>query len=237
MKKIRELKYDTVLFDADGTLMDFLRSEREALTDCLKALGLPHGDGIIEVYSRINDSYWKKLERKEIEKERLKVARFETFCEHYGFECDVNALARAYTDTLATKAYLIDGAEDICHTLYDSGCRLYIITNGIKSVQDSRFHACGLAPMFEKAFISEELGFEKPDIRYFEKVESDIDNFSKSNTLVVGDSLTSDILGGINFGVDVCYFNQFGKSIPESIKEKVTYTVSRLDEIADIVLN
>lgn len=236
MTDSNKLRYDTLLFDADGTVLDFKRSEKEALTDCLKKFGLPYSDDVVEVYSRINDDYWKKLERREIDKNRLRVARFESFCEHFGFDCDVSSLAVAYTDTLATKSYITEGADTVCRRLHSAGCRLYIITNGLKTVQNGRFNGCVLHDMFEHSFISEEIGTEKPDVRYFEAVAAAIPDFDKRRTLVIGDSLTSDIRGGIDFGLDVCWFNPFGKTAPETIVNKITYTVNKITDVADIVL-
>ena len=123
-------KYDFLLLDADETLFDFVRCEHDALCDALRIAGIEPNEEMIAVYSEINDRFWKMLERGEIEKNELRVARFAEFCRHYGFEVDVPRLATGYTDALSTKGHLIKGATEVCRELAGH-CKLYIITNGI----------------------------------------------------------------------------------------------------------
>ncbi len=225
-------KYTTLLFDADDTLLDFHIAERRAITDTLIGFGIPCPESTVQTYSRINLSLWKALERKEIEKERLRVRRFEILAEELSLDVSPNILSVTYTDNLAKNAYLIDGAIDVCKNL-SKACRLYIITNGLKNVQTPRMDSSGLLPYIERSFISEDIGFEKPDIKYFEAVASLIPNFKKSETLVIGDSLTSDMAGGIAFGLDTCFYNPKNKPIPEDMN--ITYTISNLSELYAII--
>ena len=222
-------KYDTVLFDADETLLDFARAENEAIRSTLADFGVPCSDEIIEAYVKINSALWKKLERGEIDKASLKTERFREFCDTLGFSCDAREMAESYIKNLSEQAYVLDGAKEICEILSKT-CRLYIITNGIKSVQTKRFERSGLKPYFIESFISEDMGFEKPDRRYFDAVKARIPNFCTERTLIVGDSLTSDIAGGINYGIDTCWYN------PKNLKgDGMTYTVSTLSQIDEIV--
>ena len=223
-------KYDIVLFDADETLLDFKRAEREALAATLIDFSFPCSEEIIEVYSKINSSFWKKLERGEIDKASLKTERFREFCETLGFSCNPVEMAETYIKNLSEQAFVFEGAEEICKRLSKT-CRLYIVTNGIKSVQTKRFDKSGLKPYFEDCFISEDMGFEKPDRRYFEAVAAKISDFDASRTLIVGDSLTSDIAGGMNFNIDTCWYNPNGL-----FGEGMTYTVSDLFAIEEIVM-
>ena len=226
------MKYTTVLFDADGTLFDFLRAEKEALCETLLTFGITTDDERISAYSEINDGLWKALERGEIEKDVLRYKRFELFCEKYGFVCDIKKMAFLYTDNLATKGHLIRGAAKLCKSLYGK-VKLYIVTNGIDFVQKGRMARSGIGEYFEKSFISGEIGYEKPDVKYFEYVADHIDGFDKEKTLIVGDSLTSDIKGGIYFGIDTCWYNPKGKSMPEEMN--ITYVASNFDEIYDVI--
>jgi YjjG family noncanonical pyrimidine nucleotidase len=226
-------KYSIVLFDADATLFDFKKSEHSAVIDCLNFAGLPEAEDVIKKYSEINDGYWKKLERKEVTRSELFVARWRDLIEFYGFDFDAEKIAALYPQKLAEKGFLMDGAEDICKTLCGN-VRLYIVTNGFSRVQHGRFDKSPIRKYFDEMFISEEIGAEKPSLEYFEKVFSKIHDFKKEKTIIIGDSITSDIKGGINAGIDTCWFNPQKVPIPEGIN--ITYTVSRLSELKDIII-
>lgn len=225
--------YRYVLFDADNTLFDFYRAEKAALCDALAGIGIVADAETVETYSKINDRMWKMLERGEISKTALRTKRFEEFCDHYGIQTDVGALAKAYTDFLATKAFLMEGAVETCRMLA-AHCELYIITNGIQSVQKGRFTRSPLVPFFKGLFVSEELGFEKPNPAYFAEVARRIPGFATQAALVVGDSLSSDIAGGIAAGIDTCWVNPVHKAAPADLP--ITYTVSRLEEVVPLAL-
>ena len=222
------MRYNTLLMDADNTLLDFTRSEHDAIAETFAHFGLPNDDATIAIYSAVNDAHWKMLERGEIEKSVLMWKRFEAFCSRTGLAADPKALAADYLQTLATKSYMIDGALEVCAALAQK-CRMYVITNGDKRVQQGRFTPSPLAKYFEKCYISEEVGFEKPDVRYFDAVMADIPDFDPATTLVVGDSLTSDIKGGINAGLDTCWYNPKGKPVPADLP--VTYVIRDLAQL------
>lgn len=226
------MRYETVLFDADGTLLDFLRSEREALKEALAISGIDANDEMVDTYSTINDSLWKKLERKEIERSVLLYHRFELFCNHYGYSADAMKISDDYIKVLSTKGYMLDGAEKMLGTLFGK-VRMYIITNGAEIVQRGRYEITGIEKYFNGIFISETIGFNKPDRRYFEYVSAHIDGFDKEKTLVVGDSITSDIKGGIDFGVDTCWYVPDKKA---TSTVRPTYVAHSFDSICDIIL-
>ncbi len=226
-------RYSTILFDADDTLLDFGRSEREAILDAIRYMGITPNEEMAHVYSEINNTAWKRLERGEITKAQLRTWRFSEFCDRYGFELDVETFAGAYTTFLSQKSYLMDGALDVCRALAPH-CSLYIITNGMAVVQHGRFDPSPLRPLFCDVFISENMGAEKPSTAFFDTVAAHIPDFDPRDTLVVGDSLTSDIRGGIAAGLDVCWFNRKGAMAPEDMK--ITYTVEALSDIVPLVL-
>lgn len=227
-------RYTTILFDADNTLLDFNRSEREALLDALGVFGVQATEEMVATYSRINLENWKRLERGEISKTALRTRRFEEFCAYYGLEIDAARLSVAYTDALSTKSYLVDGALDTCRALAPF-CRLYIITNGIASVQKGRFDPSPLFPLFSGVFISEEIGAEKPAPAFFRAVSAAIERFDKERTLVVGDSLSSDMAGGILAGLDTCWYNPSQSPLPQELC--VTHTIRRLQDLVSLVLD
>ncbi len=227
------MSYHIALIDADNTLLDFSRSEHDALCDCLRARGLPTNPEIIACYSAINDAYWKRLERGEVTREALCINRFADFFHNYGYAFDAKKMADDYMEALSTKSYLLPGALDFCQHLYGE-CRMFLITNGNARVQAGRFDPSPLFPLFENCFISQKIGYEKPHIEYFKAVMKEIPDFDPQDTIVVGDSLTSDIQGGINAGLDTCWFNPLRRPLPCNLP--VTYVAESFSEIERIIL-
>lgn len=226
------MKYEILLFDADHTLFDFEKSEYIALRGALLSLGLPASDAHIKRYSDINCEYWKKLERGEIDKERLLLERFEVFCREYGFAEYAEALSDLYIEKLSSQADLLDGALELVASA-SKKYRLFIITNGLKTTQDGRFAISPITKYFEKIFISEVIGWEKPSAEFFDFVANSIDGYNAEKTLVIGDSLTSDIKGAINSGLDCIWYNPKKKSVPDGWN--ITYNVSNYGEIYRIL--
>lgn len=220
----------TVLLDADGTLFDFARSEREAIAETLEAIGTEPVAPIVRRYSQINESLWKQLERGEIQKSVLFYRRFECLFAEFDIHASAHDAAELYMQSLSKKGYLLDGAENFCRNLSEVA-RLYIVTNGTERIQQGRFAKSGLRPYFQDVFISDRIGYEKPHAEYFAYVETHISNFDRSKTLLVGDSLTSDICGGIQAGIPVCWYNPEGKEIPDFAKEKLVLDARNFDEI------
>ena len=227
------MAYRIALFDADNTLLDFTRSEHEALCACLAERGISTDAETVGLYSRINDRHWRRLEQGLTTRSRLKVERFCDFFAELGYEGDPARMAADYIAALSQQRFLVDGALELIQGLHGR-CRLYIITNGNASVQRSRFGGCPLAPYFDGAFISEEMNCAKPEPIFFEQVAAGIPDFSPRDALIIGDSLTSDIAGGIGVGLDTCWYNPTGNSAPAGMP--ITYTVSSLSEIRPILL-
>lgn len=227
------MPYRTLLLDADGTLLDFERSESEAISRTLQLHHLPDTEEWIHAYHKINDAIWKQLERGEVTKNDLRWMRFSRLLEHFGVSGDHHAIADTYVDELAARAYLLPGALEACRIL-SSQYKLYIITNGIAYVQHRRLSSLPLSTLIEKNYISEELGYEKPDIRYFQAVAEDIPDFDPKTALVVGDSLTSDMAGGIGAGLDTCWINPTGRPIPSHLS--ITYSIPSIADLPDLLM-
>ena len=227
------MKYQTILFDADGTLLDFKRAEASALSDTLIHFSLPDNKEVHDVYSTANMEQWSLLEQKLVTRAELKINRFQNFCDRIGYSRNAAEMADFYEATLSSKSFLLDGALEICQTLAKH-CKLYIITNGFIRIQTGRFANSPLTPLMSRIFISEEIGVEKPDTAFFDWVASEIPDFNKKTALVVGDSLSSDIEGGIRAGIDTCWFNPNGVSTPE--RKEITYTISSLSQLKQIIL-
>lgn len=226
------VKYKTILFDADGTLLDFERSEKEALYDAMRMHDIEPSEEKRLIYCEINDSLWKMLERGEIEKQVLLYRRFELFLEAIGLERDGRKMADDYMNSLSTKGYLLDGADALCEYL-SKRAKLYIVTNGVEFIQKGRWARCDTRKYFEDFFISGVIGAEKPNPEYFEYVSAHIEGFEKESTLIVGDSLTSDIRGGINYGIDTCWYNPTGKSAPADMN--ITCIATCFADVAEFI--
>lgn len=226
------MKYDIILFDADGTLMDFHRGESEAVRLTMERMGIEPNDFLATEYSKINESLWKMLERKEITKPELLIRRFEIFCDRFSFSVDAEKMARTYENELSQRGYLFDGAEELCGKLYEH-FSLYIVTNGVERIQKGRFSRVPLHKYVKDVFVSGVIGYEKPDVRYFEAVAEKIPNFDKKRALIVGDSLSADIAGGINFGIDTCFYNPQKRTVPNDMD--ITYIAENYDDVYAII--
>lgn len=193
--------------------LDFLKSEKYALTDSLTHFGLPVSDEIIKTYSRINEKCWKKLERGEVEKSWVLVHRFEELFEYLGVKhVDVVAFQQHYQYNLGSVFYFQDNAGELLAKLGENFGQ-YIVTNGVEDTQRRKLKLSGITDLVDDIFISECIGYEKPNPRFFEGCMELIKEKNgkipdKSRILIVGDSLTSDIKGGNQFGIHSCYYSR-----------------------------
>lgn len=201
------MNYTSLLLDLDNTLLDFSKAEFFAASELFKRYGLPHSQADIKLYSKISLSYWKKFENGEIEKNEIFENRFKDYCKVFNKEKDTAKMATDYFSLLSEGHFTIDGALDILEYLKNKGYKLYAATNGVAITQYKRFKESGLSPFFEGIFISEETGFQKPAKEYYDYILNHIPEKDKSKILNIGDSQSSDILGGINSGIDTCWYN------------------------------
>lgn len=220
-----------ILLDLDQTLFDFKKAEANAISKTMQKLGVTPTAFLISRYSEINDGMWKMLERGEITRDRLLVKRFEVFFDEQGVAADHNETRAFYEKTLGQGHFFMDGAEELLDALYKK-YRLYLVSNGTASVQKGRLESSGIEKYFDGIFISQTVGFNKPDVRFFEKVFESIPDFKKEETVIIGDSLTSDIQGGINAGIKTVWFAE-GKEN----SELPDITVRSLYEIINIFEN
>lgn len=204
------MRYEVILLDADGTLLDFSKAEEHAFSAAMARAGLPRTKGDFALYHAVNEGLWEALERGEITKERLKTERFARTLSRLSLHADCAALSRAYLEALGESHVLLPGALELCRTLQTQGRALYIATNGIGEVQHRRFAACGLGAYISGLFISEELGYEKPAAGFFDAVFARIGPEKRVQAAILGDSLSSDMQGGKNAGIFTCWFNPTG---------------------------
>lgn len=223
-------RYSWILFDADGTLFDFDAAETAALAASLERISQDFSPEISDIYREINGRMWVELERGATTQARIRVERFEKLFEAIGVEGDPVVFAEDYASNLAGQTELIDGAGTTVEALAE-GCRLMLITNGIADIQRPRFSASPIRDHFAGIVISEEVGAAKPDPLIFETAFAEMDRPAKSEVLIVGDSLSSDIKGGNNFGIDSCWFNPAGLPLQDGVQP--TYEIQRLDQLLD----
>ncbi len=197
---------NTLFFDLDDTLLDFKMAEQVALSSTMRELGLTPTDEILARYHVINRSQWELLERGELTREQVLRRRFTLLFDEYGLPCDVEKVRTLYEELLGVGHYFIAGAPELLETLFTT-YDLYLVTNGTASIQRRRLASAEILPYFKDIFISHEIGYNKPDPRYFEYCFSRIPNFEKEKAVIIGDSLSSDIRGGNLAGIRTCWFN------------------------------
>ena len=199
--------YQTLLLDVDGTLLYFEKSQAKALELAFARYGYPLTERIVCLYNQINQSLWKRYERGEITREDVIYGRFEHLFRETGIKGDPAAFEDTYQDFLGSGAYLLEGALDLVQYLFRK-YTLYIITNGVTATQRRRLTDSGLEIYMKDIFISGELGVQKPRKEYFDAcIRRMKDPGSRNSMLIIGDTLSSDILGGLQAGIDTCWYN------------------------------
>lgn len=224
------MKYSTILFDNDDTLLDFKAAEYAALKKMMIANGLPFSEEMHRLYSECNLHFWKAFERGEIEKKEIFVGRFEMFLQKANIVFSPEEAAKGYEGFLAFEHPHIEDSVNMCRRLKEM-YKIYIVTNGSWHIQKPRIHDSGLEDIMDGVFVSEKIGIPKPHKEYFDYVFSHIEEKNKQKILIVGDSITSDIQGGINAGIDTCWFN------PKHTTTSVcpTYEFDTLSKIEDFL--
>ncbi len=221
-----------VLLDSDDTLLDFTKAEHIAIQKTLREVGIEPDEETISLYSEINKRHWEMLERGELTRNQVLVNRFDRFFEAMGVEGDSAATQQLYNTNLGIGHYFIPGAVEFLESLYGK-YKLYMVTNGNESVQVPRLKSADIGHFFQEIFISQRIGWDKPSLEFFDKCFAAMPPYEKNEMIIIGDSLTSDIKGGINAGIHTCWFNPKGKQGREGIIPE--FTVKSLDEILPIL--
>ena len=227
--------YKYLLWDIDGTVLDFLASEAYAIRFLFEKYNIGEcSDEMLKVYSEINAKYWRKLERGELTKQEILVMRFRDFFELIGADVSLaEAFNKDYQVALGDHIEFVDNAEEML--LSQKGkYTLVAVTNGTKIAQEKKLRLSGLDKVFDAIFISEDVGAEKPSKEYFEYVFEKVGIRDKKEALIIGDSITSDILGGFNAGIDTCWFNPSHKS--NTLDVPVTYEIDNLGKLSEILV-
>ena len=195
-----------LFLDLDDTILDFHKAERIALSKTIRRFGVEPTEEVLARYHVINKWHWEQLEQGKLTREEVLENRFGVLFSELGVAVDKSACARAYEKNLSIGHYFLPGAEAAVEAL-SKKYRLFLASNGTASVQHGRMTSANLYRFFEKVFVSQEIGHNKPSKAYFDGCFAQIPGFDPRKAIIVGDSLTSDILGGIHAGILTCWVN------------------------------
>ena len=221
-----------LFLDLDDTILDFHKAEHIALGKTFRGFGLEPTEEVMARYSLINKAHWERLERKELTREQVLVGRFAVLFSEYGIDVDPTQCARTYENNLSVGHYFLPGAYEAVERL-SKKYKLYLASNGTAKVQAGRLESANISHFFQEIFVSQEIGANKPDIAYFEVCFAKIPDFDITKAMIVGDSLTSDILGGKNAGMKTCWVNPKGKIAPADIQPD--YEIKALSELEEFL--
>ncbi len=225
-------RYRWIVFDADGTLFDFGHAEGAALARTLEAFGIRLTPDLHAAYNQISAGLWAEFERGAIDSQQLRIARFERLIEDFQLDAIPSAVSSHYIQSLGGESRLLPDADEIVADLATDH-RLLLATNGIADVQRRRFEGSSIRPCFADIVISDEIGVAKPNPGYFDEAFARMGNPGRSEVLMVGDSLSSDIAGGAAYGVDTCWFNP--ENIDNGAEPRPTYVIRRLTDLLAIL--
>lgn len=217
-----------ILFDLDDTILDFRTAEKTSIRRTFEEFGIPADEAVLRRYSEINLGCWQQLELGAMTREEVLVGRFEQLFREMGIAFPACAVQERYESLLESGHYFVPGAPELLEELFPK-YDLYLISNGNLVTQESRLKSAGIAPYFKGIFISEAIGANKPSPAFFDACFAAVPGFRREDALIVGDSLSSDIRGGLNAGVRTCWFNPDGAiAVGETIPD---FEIRSLDEL------
>ena len=221
-----------LFLDLDDTILDFHKAERIAINKTLRDFGLEPTEEVLGRYHVINKWHWEQLELGTLTRAEVQWKRFDALFSEFGVAADPHACAVRYMENLSIGHYFLPGAEETVDYL-SKHYRLFLTSNGTASVQKGRMTSANLYRFFEKVFVSQEIGYNKPSKDYFERAFAQIEGFDRSKAIIVGDSLSSDILGGNNAGIATCWVNPTHAPRKEGIR--VDYEIEALSQLPQLL--
>lgn len=226
----------TILWDVDATLLNFELAEKAAMEKCFSMFEMGEcTQEMLSRYSKINRSYWQRLERGELTKPEVLVGRFEEFFGKEGIPVEkAAAFNEEYQVRLGDTVFFHDNAYELIKELQGK-VKQAIVTNGTVVAQERKLEKSGLNKLITDIFISDRIGAEKPSPKFFEKVWEQLGPYKKDEVMIVGDSLTSDMQGGNNAGIRCCWYNPKGLKNETSVH--VDYEITNLWQVKDILSN
>lgn len=225
------MSYKILLFDLDDTLLDFGANEADSLKKLFEHHGYPFSPEMFQIYNSVNKQLWTDYENGKIGLDDVLSFRFSKTMLQLGEVVNGIEWEKMYRELLGDGHQHVEGAFEVCQRL-SATHRLFVITNGITRTQIKRLKQSGLSVFFEDVFDSQSIGFQKPATEFFDYVENHIEGFNRKEALIIGDSLNTDIKGGLLSGIDTCWVNRTAKESPTEIQS--TYTIKSLTELYDI---
>ena len=224
--------FEFLFLDLDDTILDFHKAERIAISKTIRDFGVEPTEEVLARYHVINKWHWEQLELGKLTRAQVLENRFGVLFQELGVDADKTLCARTYEHNLSIGHYFLPGAEEAVDRL-SKKYRLFLASNGTASVQKGRMTSANLYRFFEKVFVSQEIGHNKPSHAYFDACFAQIPGFDKRKAIIVGDSLTSDIRGGNNAGIATCWVNP--KGLPRREDIHVDYEIKALDELESLL--
>lgn len=221
-----------LLVDIDNTIMDFDECSKGAIRQSMNMTGIPFDENMLDRFIEHNAHMWELLEKKEITRQELLETRWQLFFEKENIDYSGTEFEAVYREELKKQHVLIDGATELLEYLSNK-YPLYIATNGVRATQERRIAGAGIMKYFRDCFISEEMGADKPSAEFFDRCMERMGNVSKENVMIIGDSLTSDIGGGDEYGLATLWFNRYNKE--NTLGVHCDYVVENLKDIMDIL--
>lgn len=225
--------YQWLLFDADNTLFDFNKAEAKSFRLTCAHFGIPFTPRVMAQYKAINHDTWSRFERGEFSANGINQYRFGTLFEAIGHRGDPDEFGAHYLVELGNCPDLLEGAEQVVEALAPH-FKLGIVTNGLTAVQTARFACASITRYFNPIIISEQVGVKKPEPAIFDAAFAKMGYPDKRNVLMIGDSLSSDILGGVNYGIDTCWVNPLLK--PNAKNLPITYEIIAITELPTLLI-
>lgn len=226
------MKYQWLLFDLDNTILNFDAAEKESLQNVVKSLGLEFDQRIFNSYHHVNKKCWADFDKGILPQSEIQITRFTKFLERENIDADPKEVGDLYTEGLAKSKHFEVGALEMLNHFYGK-VKMAVITNGLKEVQRPHIEINNLMHFFDVIVVSDEIGTYKPKKAFFDYTFEKMENPPKSDVLVIGDGLSSDIKGGQNYGVDTCWYNRRKIEVPKGYNP--TYVISGIDDVIGIV--
>ena len=223
----------TVLIDIDGTLLDFNKCAKASIISAFNDFSIPYPQDFFDTFTRINDGLWLRLEKNEITFKELHDTRFNLVLSALGIDFDGITFELKFRQYLSNSTEHVDGALDILKYLSQKGYYVGVASNGPFEQQKRRVNLAGLSPYIKDYFVSSLIGHEKPNTGFFEYCLEHLPNKNKDQIIIIGDSITADIVGGINFGIKTCWFN--AKNAPQKEGVNPDYIIKNLSEIKNFL--